>query len=278
MVTQPDPKFGAIPGVSEEEEALLRRRYTMIAEAAYFRAETRGFAPGSEIQDWLEAEAGIDGALGHEDGDGDIRKCVRDLVVGEGTDLSDRIRLLLVRTLASRRLDAMTLKNVVSEMIKGAEEGRRQLGNRGEESQEKAMRGVEQALFDVAEAVKLTVEEAEGRMTEFASDDLRKMIDDLLALKALLDDVLHDSAANAGNLAQVTLNELAGHARVQGARLMQRVDEILAGLGDQMMVVLSRRKRADKAVLQEKLGVLAELTTTALRSIADRLEHGQGKG
>jgi len=30
-------------------------RYRMIAEAAYFRAERRGFADGSEVQDWLEA-------------------------------------------------------------------------------------------------------------------------------------------------------------------------------------------------------------------------------
>lgn len=30
-----------------------------IAEAAYFRAEKRGFAPGYEIEDWLEAEKEI---------------------------------------------------------------------------------------------------------------------------------------------------------------------------------------------------------------------------
>jgi hypothetical protein len=27
-----------------------------IARAAYFRAERRGFAPGSDIDDWLQAE------------------------------------------------------------------------------------------------------------------------------------------------------------------------------------------------------------------------------
>lgn len=27
-----------------------------IAEIAYFKAESRGFAPGSELNDWLEAE------------------------------------------------------------------------------------------------------------------------------------------------------------------------------------------------------------------------------
>ena len=32
---------------------------TMIAEVAYYRAERRGFAPGGELQDWLEAEAEV---------------------------------------------------------------------------------------------------------------------------------------------------------------------------------------------------------------------------
>lgn len=32
---------------------------TMIAEVAYYRAERRGFAPGGELQDWLEAETEV---------------------------------------------------------------------------------------------------------------------------------------------------------------------------------------------------------------------------
>jgi hypothetical protein len=39
------------------------QRHAMIAEAAYYRAERRGFAPGAELQDWLAAEAEIDHAL-----------------------------------------------------------------------------------------------------------------------------------------------------------------------------------------------------------------------
>jgi hypothetical protein len=34
-----------------------QERETLIARAAYFRAEKRGFAPGSELEDWIEAEA-----------------------------------------------------------------------------------------------------------------------------------------------------------------------------------------------------------------------------
>jgi hypothetical protein len=38
-------------------------RRAMIAEAAYFRAEARGFAPGGELEDWLEAEKEVDARL-----------------------------------------------------------------------------------------------------------------------------------------------------------------------------------------------------------------------
>ncbi len=35
-------------------------RHHLISTAAYFRAERRGFQPGSELEDWLQAEAEID--------------------------------------------------------------------------------------------------------------------------------------------------------------------------------------------------------------------------
>lgn len=49
-------------GLSDEAEMHLRaeRRRARIAEAAYYRAERRGFAPGGEDQDWFEAEAEVD--------------------------------------------------------------------------------------------------------------------------------------------------------------------------------------------------------------------------
>ena len=35
-------------------------RHDLIAQAAYSRAEARGFAPGGEIEDWLAAEIEVD--------------------------------------------------------------------------------------------------------------------------------------------------------------------------------------------------------------------------
>jgi len=40
-----------------------RVRHEMVATAAYYRAERRGFAPGHELDDWLAAETEIETRL-----------------------------------------------------------------------------------------------------------------------------------------------------------------------------------------------------------------------
>ena len=39
------------------------QRHILIAAAAYYRAQQRGFAPGCELEDWLAAEAEVDAQL-----------------------------------------------------------------------------------------------------------------------------------------------------------------------------------------------------------------------
>lgn len=43
-------------------------RDRMIAVAAYYRAERRGFEPGHELEDWLAAEAEIKGLFARREG------------------------------------------------------------------------------------------------------------------------------------------------------------------------------------------------------------------
>lgn len=51
-------KFGLVPQAALPSAQTLQAK---IAEAAYFRAEKRGFAPGYEVRDWMEAEREIRG-------------------------------------------------------------------------------------------------------------------------------------------------------------------------------------------------------------------------
>ena len=49
-------------GIGDDEEGTFRAdRRKRIREAAYYRAKQRGFTPGFEEEDWLEAEKEIDG-------------------------------------------------------------------------------------------------------------------------------------------------------------------------------------------------------------------------
>jgi len=60
-----NPSETQMPGSNEPQNlqanAWSHERRGKIAEAAYYRAEQRGFAPGNEDADWLEAENEIDG-------------------------------------------------------------------------------------------------------------------------------------------------------------------------------------------------------------------------
>jgi len=62
-------KSGSAPALTGRTTLTFARfvkaeqRAALIAEAAFFRAERRGFAPGHEVEDWLAAESEVDDKL-----------------------------------------------------------------------------------------------------------------------------------------------------------------------------------------------------------------------
>jgi Protein of unknown function (DUF2934) len=50
---------GAATGGRSRAEMSPEDIYRLIQEAAYYKAKARGFAPGHEVQDWIEAEAEV---------------------------------------------------------------------------------------------------------------------------------------------------------------------------------------------------------------------------
>jgi hypothetical protein len=58
--------------VSQAIDAVAIPREQLISEAAYYKAEQRGFQPGNEMADWFEAEADVDRMLGNASGTGGL--------------------------------------------------------------------------------------------------------------------------------------------------------------------------------------------------------------
>jgi len=54
--SNPIPVIG-IEGVTESFTEPAPDSYLRTAECAYYKAQARGFEPGHEVEDWLEAEA-----------------------------------------------------------------------------------------------------------------------------------------------------------------------------------------------------------------------------
>jgi hypothetical protein len=57
------PAAKAPVGASQPKPITPEKRQRMIALGAHLRAERRGFAPGGEVQDWLESEKEVDTLL-----------------------------------------------------------------------------------------------------------------------------------------------------------------------------------------------------------------------
>ena len=59
----PSVKAAAEPEASTAITVSPEVRRAMVAQAAFLRAERRGFLPGGEVEDWLAAEAEVDALL-----------------------------------------------------------------------------------------------------------------------------------------------------------------------------------------------------------------------
>jgi hypothetical protein len=61
------PAFNPLRFSLPVKQVSAEERLSMIAQAAYFRAERRSFAPGHELGDWIAAEAEVDRKLARSD-------------------------------------------------------------------------------------------------------------------------------------------------------------------------------------------------------------------
>jgi hypothetical protein len=57
----------AVPSPLSDEPQAPSQRHVMIAEAAFYIAQARGFTPSQELDDWLAAEREIEQRLSSHD-------------------------------------------------------------------------------------------------------------------------------------------------------------------------------------------------------------------
>lgn len=259
-------------------------RYRMIAEAAYFLAEKRGFQDDRVAEDWLQAEVEIDRMLREEKRlpsmtPEEIEQRVQSVLATDSAAIAAQVRAITLDALTRGSLDTEALKRVMTAVVKGAREGATPLGEHGEHALKEAIRGLDEALAGAAEAAQLAIQEAASRTDEFSRQGLKRAADDLATLQTLFTETLQDAAQTAKGVVQATFTELAEHARASGSAVGRRTRIALDQLTQ--AVTSSARGQAKKGteVVRHEVALLSGLAAGLLQGIATRLESKDtGKG
>jgi len=100
-----------------------------------------------------------------------------------------------------------------------------------------AVAGLDSALAQFAEASKLAMEEAAGRVRKFSDEELVRARDGLEGLEKLFLDTLQGSASSADNQVGDALRDLAQHMERNGTAVGGQIKDALEIVGRQITTV-----------------------------------------
>jgi predicted nucleic acid-binding Zn-ribbon protein len=130
------------------------QRSRMIAEAAYFRAEQRGFEGGDPLVDWVEAEAEIDSKLSNGN-DRSVHDRLEEQVAIAGEKLKAlkrKVSRMKVDARKEWRQDVEKLAELRDSLEKKLEEIR----DRGENASRKAQKQAEKIWDEISDIIQRT--------------------------------------------------------------------------------------------------------------------------
>jgi hypothetical protein len=199
-----------------------------------------------------------------------IQKTARETVI-QSDDIQKDIHQLVIQTLKEGKLDPEAIKQTLHSVIKGASEGNKRQFFENTKALEEAITGIDAALGQVAEALKLAIEEASGSLHEFSDHDLKRALNDLQGLESLFFDTLSDVANKGKETSSAILLGLLEHLQNSGSSVGESVSKILTDLHHD----LSKNGRLEKiqaADIAKAAGIsFARISGGILSGIADSL-------
>lgn len=147
-----------------------------------------------------------------------LNKAAKDAraAVEHGENIRDTTRNITMAAFSQRKLDTAEMKKVVRSVMQGASLGLDKAGEKSRLFLGEAVAGVDEALAKSAEATKLAIEEASGRLQNYGKRDLERAFADLRMLEEMFLDTLKDVADQSAGTAKEILHGLLKHARDSG--------------------------------------------------------------
>lgn len=200
-----------------------------------------------------------------------IEREVHDALNSDTATIAGQVRDITIAALSKGKLDAASLKEVSSAVIKGAQQGVERPDADRIQAIREAVRGLDEALAAAAHASALAVKEALGRGSEFSQQEMRATVDEIGTLESDFIHALADAARDARGLARATLHDLSEHARSSGTAVGGRVKDAAAQLAEALAELTRAQVESSAKTLRNETGLVAALAAGLLRGLADRL-------
>ena len=162
---------------------------------------------------------------------------VRNIVqqaVEKNEDVQAAVRDITLKALGKGELDRERITSVAEAVMAGAGDAVAKGGERLKESLSETAAGLEQALIQAADAFRLAIEEAAGRINEFSSGELKRSVSDLDSLEDIFVETLQRTAKNGGEIVRGIAEDLATHAHNSGTSVGRHVAENMESLQNRL--------------------------------------------
>lgn len=202
--------------------------------------------------------------------------------VEQGHDVQEMVRRLTLRTISTHSIDIESLRQIASAVLRGARAGaQKELQQSAAQTEitrtgiKQAVAGLDAALMQIAEASKLSLEEAACRARTFSSEDFAYACTDLERLKAKFMETLQSSASDAKDVAGEILYDLAAHARIHSSNVGSQLKETLAVIFYQLGEAGRTQIGAGLHLTRATSDLLRKIAAGVLTGLADNVKPDQ---
>ena len=199
--------------------------------------------------------------------------------MAQGDNVEQEVRDLTVKALSRQGHDQDSLRHVMAAVMKGVREGAQQkLQSSSIQAQttlppvRDAVAGLDSALAQLAEASKLTLEEAASRAQRFSKEELTRLRANLESIEDLFFETLQESASAAQDLVEVTLRDIILHAKRNGTVVGSQLKDALEALNRQLISTTYSQLEAGVHLTQAITDTLRQAAANVLTEVAERVK------
>ncbi len=229
----------------------------------------QGQTAGDEAGPKTDAPGALNGAQTAVE---QLKASIQEAVAGSEA-IREKVRQLTVEALAEGKLDAGQVKAIIEAVVQAASVGVETHGSRARRALEEALKGLEEGLVKAAEALKLALEEAASRASEFTEQEVKSAFYQLVELEKLYLDTLAEVAKKGSAQSNEILTDLIRHARNSGTAVGEYLAEVMQTLPLKLQEAGQWGLKAGLTTARTAGAQLAAITSGFLAGIAEALDR-----